>query len=180
MYGVVLAGWLTGVGVQILNPWGSILLWEALPTEWMEIILWVAYACLAYHGCDMFVWVCVHVWRGVFCVWDRSGSNNDREAKRGERHKGRPQKTTLIKGTHKFHIMRRRPVKMTSRQSYILSTWVHVRDKQGPSNGKDRLIWLRLPELRVTAWKWGSWHIKVHVWPPSHDWPSYGSSHNSA
>jgi len=52
MYGVLDVGW---VGVQILNPSGCIPLREVQPSEWLEILLWVAYACLTYHGCDTFV-----------------------------------------------------------------------------------------------------------------------------
>lgn len=64
-------------GLHISNPRGWAPLWEAQPTEWMEIILWVAYAYLTYHGCDMFVWA----WRGVVrCI--------------GESHKGVPLKNT--------------------------------------------------------------------------------------
>lgn len=63
-----------GGGLCIWNPPGWAPLWEAQPTEWMEIILWVAYAYLTYHGCDMFVWVRRGV---VHCI----GESHDRRAK---------------------------------------------------------------------------------------------------
>lgn len=47
---------LRGGGKIKIKPWGCIPLGEVQRNERMEIILWLAYAYLTYHGCDMYVW----------------------------------------------------------------------------------------------------------------------------
>lgn len=47
-------GW-GGVDVEPLGVCSTL---GSLARKWLGIILWVVYACLAYHSCDMFVCLC--------------------------------------------------------------------------------------------------------------------------